>query len=329
MDTPRPNLFVIGAMKSATTYFSQLLGSHPSIFVSVPKEPCFFCDPELLRKTYPEAWERGFWRSLDQYLSLFVNARHARYIAEASTTYSMAPLFADVPQRILALSPNARFIYIMRDPIERTVSHYWHRANYWGETRPMLHAIRTDRIYTDVSHYAMQLQTYFRHVVRDRIYVLTYEALIADPIGQLSQVYRWLGVDPTVRPPKLEVPVNVMPEAIRMARGFGLLRNFATSTLYAKVFPWVPSLMRKLGSRLAFRHVAPREVPTAQVEAYLRPIQLRQTEALSALLQRSFAEWTTLHGTGKSIAFGSGQNDADVRQEGELRILTPQRIGRR
>ena len=329
MSQPKPNLFVIGAMKSATTYFSQLLGAHPSIFVSVPKEPCFFSDPQILREAYPEAWQRGFWRSLDDYLSLFAQAGDVQWIAEASTTYSMAPLFSGVPERILALSPQARFIYIMRDPVERTISHYWHRATYWGERRPMLQAIRNDRVYTDVSYYAMQLQTYLRHVARDRIYVLTYEALIADPVRELQRAYSWLGVDPNVRPPKLDVPVNVTPDAIRMARGFGLLRNFATSDFYLKLFPWVPQVMRKLGSKLAFRHITPREVPTAQIEAYLRPIQLRQTEELAALLHRGFPEWTSLYGTARAFELVRGQKEPAVLSEGELRVLTAQRMGRR
>ncbi|HYA75551.1 MAG TPA: sulfotransferase [Burkholderiaceae bacterium] len=295
MDAPKPNVFVIGAMKSATTYFSQLLAAHPSVFVSVPKEPCFFCDPKILRKAYPEAWQRGYWRSLERYLSLFTNAKGAQIIAEASTTYSMAPLFERVPERILDLTPDARFIYIMRDPVERTLSHYWHRVTYWGETRSMLQALRTNRVYTDVSNYGMQLRTYLQHVDRDRLYVLTYEGLVADPVAQLTDVYRWLGVDPSVRPPRLEVPVNVMPEAIRMSRGLGLLSDFATSALYSRILPCVPQLLRNLGSQMAFRKIAPRAISTSQAEAFLRPIQRRQTEELIALLGRRFDEWTTLY----------------------------------
>jgi len=328
MSQPKPNVFVIGAMKSGTTYFSQLLAAHPSIFVSDPKEPCFFCDPQILREAYPEAWQRGFWRSLDDYLSLFARAADAQVIAEASTTYSMAPLFSGVPERILALSPGARFIYILRDPIERTISHYWHRATYWGERRPMLQAIRGDRLYKDVSNYTMQLQTYLRHVGRDRIYLLTFEALVSDPVGEIQRAYGWLGVDSKVTPPKLDEPVNATPDAIRIARGFGLLREVANSAFYMKHVPWVPLVMRKLGSKLAFRRVARREVSTAEVEAYLRPIQLRQTEELCALLHRSFPEWTTLYRTAGTSELARGQNDASVASNRELRTFGPEQKGR-
>lgn len=328
MGQPKPNVFVIGAMKSGTTYFSQLLAAHPSIFVSDPKEPCFFCDPQILHEAYPEAWQRGFWRSLDIYLSLFANAGDAQVIAEASTTYSMAPHFSGVPERILRLSPQARFIYIMRDPIERTISHYWHRANYWSERRPMLQAIRSDRLYKDVSYYAMQLQTYLRHVGADRIYVLTFEALTADPIGEIQKTYRWLGVDPSVRPPKLDEPVNATPEAIRIARGFGLLRELANSAFYLKYVPWVPFVMRRFGSKLAFRHIARRDVPTVEVEAYLRPIQLRQTEELAALLRRDFPEWTTLYGSARTSSLNREQRDPRVHPRSELGVLGSEQKGR-
>jgi len=185
----------------------------------------------------------------------------------------------------------------------------------------MLQAIRSDRLYKDVSNYAMQLQTYLRHVGRDRVYVLTFEALIADPIGEMQKAYRWLRVDPKVMPPKLDEPVNVTPEAIRVARGFGLLREIANSAFYLKHFPWVPAVMRKFGSKLAFRHIARREVPTAEVEAHLRPLQLRQTEELSALLHRSFSEWTTLYATAESSGFARGQRDPSALSNGELRIV--------
>src|SRR5580698_312787 len=70
----KPNLFVIGAMKSGTTYLSKLLGAHPSIFICSPEEPSYFVDPEQLRAVWPAAWDLGFWRSEERYLRLFRNA---------------------------------------------------------------------------------------------------------------------------------------------------------------------------------------------------------------------------------------------------------------
>ena len=44
--THRPNLFVIGAMKSGTSSLHKYLGEHPQIFMSPEKEPGYFV-PEL------------------------------------------------------------------------------------------------------------------------------------------------------------------------------------------------------------------------------------------------------------------------------------------
>lgn len=293
---PRPNVFLIGSMKSGTTYLSQLLAAHPAVFVSSPKEPCHFVDGKVLCGVWAWAWEQGYWRSVDRYLSLFAAAGEATVITEASTVYSQAPLFAKVPERILAFNPSARFIYVMRDPVERTISHYWHRVRWWGERRSMLSAIRSHPHYRDVSHYARQLQEYLRYVDRGRIYALTHEALIADPVGELSRVYTWLGLDSSFRPPNLGVADNVLPPVVHQVSGLALLDRSRRVAAYRRVAPYIPMRLRALGSSLIARHpVRPAEVDASEVMAFLRPRQQRETEELGRLLNRTFPEWTTLY----------------------------------
>ena len=293
---PRPNTFLIGSMKSGTTYLSALLAAHPAVFMSSPKEPCYFVDPKVLRKAWPYMWASGLWQSEERYLALFASARSADIIAEASTVYTQAPLFARVPERILEFNPQARFIYILRDPIERTISHYWHRVRWWGERRPLLEAIRTDPQYTSVSDYAKQLETYLEHVSRSQIYVLTFESLISDPY-ELSRLYAWLGINPTFRPEVDSSSRNSSPEIVEQARGLGWLDRVRKSRSYSRVARRIPRPVRKLGVRLAVRAVRPAEAPLAQLRDYLRPIQLAQTARLGELLNRSFPEWTTLYGS--------------------------------
>jgi hypothetical protein len=298
--TPKPNIFLVGAMKSATTYLSDLLREHPAIFMCSPKEPCHFVDGRVLRKAWPHMWGLGYWRSVEQYLELFAGAGDATVIGEASTTYSQAPMFSGVPERILDFSPEARFIYVMRDPVERTISHYWHRVRFWGERRSLDAAIRVDPQYVDTSHYAMQLRVYLRHAPRQRIYVVTYEALLADSARQVRDIYAWLGLDPAFRPTSLDIPTNVMPIVIEQVRGGGVLDHFRRSRSYAKFNRYVPRTIRRLGSRLAVRRVTPAEVPVKAVKAYLRSIQRQQVSELSSLLNRTFPEWRTFHGTDNS-----------------------------
>lgn len=283
-------------MKSGTTYLHGLLAAHPAIFMSSPKEPCRFVDPKVLRKKWPWPWEQGYCRSEERYLDLFSAAGDAAILGEASTVYSQAPLYTGVPQRILAFNPNARFVYIMRDPIERAISHYWHRVRSWGERRDMLSAVRDDAHYRDVSHYTRQLQIYLQHVGSERIYTLTHEELVVDSPGQLSRLYAWLGVDPMFRPARIGIPENEMPSMIEQVSDPGLLDLVRRSAMFRHVAPFVPPPLRKLGSALVSTHrVKPTDVDTSAVRAFLRAECKPQVAELSRLLQREFPEWKSVY----------------------------------
>jgi hypothetical protein len=297
MSDPRPNLFVIGSMKSGTTWLSALLAAHPAVFMSSPREPCYFVEPRALRRIWPHMWARGYWRSADRYLQLFTGAGEARVIAEASNAYSQAPLLAGVPERILSFSPQARFVYIMRDPVERTISHYWHHVRWAGEHRPLLTALRTDPYYTDTSHYARQLSAYLQHVPPGRVHTLTLEALTADPAGEMSRLYAWLGIDAAFRPMERAADTNVRPDTFERVRGRGLLDRIRRTPAYWKIAPRVPRPLRALGRRLALRTTSTAEAPLAEARSFLRARQLRETEELGAILSRGFPEWKTLHGS--------------------------------
>ena len=80
----KPNIFVIGATKSGTTYLSKLLGAHPSIFICSPEGLGYFVDPEQLGAVWPAAWDLGFRGNEEVYFHLFRNAGNAAYLREAS-----------------------------------------------------------------------------------------------------------------------------------------------------------------------------------------------------------------------------------------------------
>ena len=151
----KPNLFIIGSMKSGTTLLWKLLGSHPSIYMCSPKEPSYFVEPDQLGVLQPFLWKQGYWRSEERYLKLFQSDKNELFFGEASVYYTHLPHATGVAERLNRFNPQARLIYIMRDPIERTISHYWHRVVYNDEHRTMLQAVAEDSKYCDVSYYAM------------------------------------------------------------------------------------------------------------------------------------------------------------------------------
>lgn len=292
----RPNLFLVGAMKSGTTTLHELLAPHPQIVMSEPKEPCYFVDPDQLRRHWPEMWQRGYWKSEADYLALFPRREGALYYGESSTDYAKAPRLSGVPQRMAAFNPEARILFVMRDPVERTISHYWHMVELRGEKRAPLAAIQAEPHYTEVSHYAMQLRPFIELFGRERVHVLTFEALTADPAAALAPIWRWLGVDERFEPRRGHA-ANVTPATVHQKRvGSGPLDRLRHSALWDAVGRYCPPALRRLGVRLVEKPVAPKQTDTTAVRRHLRALQRPQTEELGDLLGRRFPEWKTLHG---------------------------------
>src|SRR5260370_32298000 len=116
---PKPNFFIIGAMKAGTSSLHSYLGNHPAVFMCTPKEPAFF------QNHRPEDPSRPYKHDLNAYLALFADAGDRPIVGESTTDYTKLPKWPGVTEWILAFNPDARFLYIMRDPIHRTLSHYW------------------------------------------------------------------------------------------------------------------------------------------------------------------------------------------------------------
>ena len=293
----RPNLFLIGAMKSGTTTLHELMALHPQLAMSEPKEPCWFVAPTDLQAWWPEMWKKGFWKSEDAYLAIFPDKPGARYLGESSTDYSKRPRLDGVVERMAAFAPEARFIYIMRDPVERTLSHYWHMVELRGETRPPLQAILEEPHYTEVSHYADQLAPYLQHFGRERLHVLSFEELKCDPVAAVRGVFEWLGVDTDFVPDAVGSAHNVTPDEVRQKRaGMGLLDRLRHSSAWSAVGPLVPPAVRRLGVALVEKPVLRRDVDRVPVIDHLRPLQQAQTRTLETQLGRGFPEWKTLWG---------------------------------
>src|SRR5262245_53029682 len=108
----KPNFFLIGAPKAATTSLALLLGKHPQICIAKGKEPHFFSDDHV------------FARGMSWYESLFAHGRTRPAIGDASTSYARSGIFPNTVHRIVEHAPNARIIYSVRHPIDRIESAY-------------------------------------------------------------------------------------------------------------------------------------------------------------------------------------------------------------
>ena len=185
-----PNLIVIGAMKCGTTSLHRYLRLHPEIEMSAPKELNYFV--QELQLGLGEDWYRSHF-----------DPRNA-VRGESSVHYTNHPRFAGVPERIHALVPAAKLIYMVRDPIERMLSHYVHNRAGGYERLSAEEALSRPSSYIDRSLYFMQLRRYLEHFDREQVLILTQEELNAERRVTLARAFEFLGVDPGFDSPQFD-----------------------------------------------------------------------------------------------------------------------------
>jgi hypothetical protein len=288
-----PNLFIIGAMKAGTTSLHECLARHPDVFMSSFKEPQYFSPHE---KRYHGTWGQGGELpepGIAWYLRLFENAGAVRYAGESSTSYTKEPWVTGCAARIHAFNPEAKLIYLVRDPADRTMSHYWYQVAGSSESRPPLEAVKSDERYIAFSDYARQLRPYLELFDRSAIYVLTLEALIANPVSTLDHLFRWLGIQ--LRGHELAFyTLNAgAPVVGQFRRSLRVLRMVQVHWRWRALrrrHPWAQRLERRVLYRRVQRD--PRDEEAAR--AFLGPIQIKHVEAFSSLVGRDFPEWKSV-----------------------------------
>jgi hypothetical protein len=191
-----PSVYLIGAQKAGTTFLATMLDQHPNIVLSQPKESDYFT--------------RNYHKGQDWYRERFV-ASDSSILVDASTSYTAAHVEASsdflpmkkskvdgVPERIHSIAPNAQFIYILRDPVERTYSSYWHDVRQGNEKLPFRKALEEDSSFLRISSYAEQLKMYLEYFPREAFQVLFFEDLIKDPVATARLCFKFLGVDENI-----------------------------------------------------------------------------------------------------------------------------------
>lgn len=197
-----PTVIVIGAMKCATSAVHEYLDEHPAVSMSRPKELNFFNGPDRPPHQDRERWWlTGQWhRGLDWYSRQFDGTAPAR--GESSPAYT-APSSPEVPERMAAVVPDVRLVYLVRDPVDRAVSQYLHHHREGDERRPLREALLDPRSqYLARSRYHERVAPFLRWFPREQLHVVVQERLLRDTGGVMGEVYRHVGVDPRWRGPR-------------------------------------------------------------------------------------------------------------------------------
>jgi hypothetical protein len=215
-----PNLLIIGAAKSGTTSLHEYLGLHPEISMSAKKELQFFA-------------KRNWRDKLAWYEGQFTEPTPVR--GESSPTYTMFPYMPPVAPRIHELIPDAKLIYVVRDPIERTIANYVELVSMRIENREIGSALRDVDAPANPnicpSRYASQLDIYLEHFALDQILVIDFQDLCLRRATTLRRVFRFLEVDEEFDSPQFERVHNVGAQKVRYnALGYWLVtRGIATN----------------------------------------------------------------------------------------------------
>jgi hypothetical protein len=173
-------LIILGAMKCGTTSLFSCLSEHPEICPSVVKEPEFFSG--TLNEKYPVKHYEDLWHfDIDQH----------KYVMEATTGYTKYPAEKDVPRKILEYGIRPKFIYIVRDPLERIESHY----NFM---------MLSDSNWKDpidggglisASKYFMQLELYRNYFGKENILVVDFDKFCKDFSSCIVSICEFLEID--------------------------------------------------------------------------------------------------------------------------------------
>jgi len=222
--TRRPDLFIVGAPKCATTSLQRYLQAHPEVFMSTPKEPQFFASDRLVGAgmRYPD--------DLDAYLSLFAEAGDAKRVGEASTVYLES---SQAATRIAQFQPDARIVIMIRDPVDMIHSLYEMRVRHGIEpkatfeealaderTRPGFGMVgdQSSVHYRDRARYGAMIPAWFETFGRDSVHVIVTEDLGREPRKTYRRVLEFLDVDTSHEPVFERANSGQTVRSVRLAR---------------------------------------------------------------------------------------------------------------
>lgn len=178
------DFMLIGAAKCGTTSLAYILSKHPEICFSKEKEPHFF-------SRYTD-WQKR----LDEYHQLF-NPLPNQLLGEGSPYYTLYPEFTGTEDRIYEYNPDTKFIYIIRNPIDRIYSNYkfvhaFNKLKY--PLSEMEKEILENPIYLNRSRYFMQINRYLKKFGPNQVYICLFEDFISKRQQTLDGICDFLNI---------------------------------------------------------------------------------------------------------------------------------------
>jgi len=173
---------IIGAMKSGTSSLRNILMKHPEIVFSVKVEPHFFSKTSNWKK------------NLDTYHNLFYKKKDVLY-GEGSTTYTQYPHFnLELWNDIYEYNKDMKFIYVVRNPVERTISHYMHLYQRGIINLTLEQAVTKCPEIINTSRYFTQLKPFIDLFGQEKIMLIDFDELISNKELVINNIASFLGI---------------------------------------------------------------------------------------------------------------------------------------
>lgn len=183
MKDMKVDFMIVGAMKSGTTTVARMLEQHPDVVLCSVKEPDFFSQAKNWRQELPE------------YEKLYEQKEGVIY-GEASTSYTFYPhRNLEVWKDIHAYNPDCKLIYIVREPLGRTVSQYVHMVERGYFSDSFEQAILRHPEILNYSRYYMQIQPYIETFGREQVLILDFDDLKYTAESLFREVTAFLHLD--------------------------------------------------------------------------------------------------------------------------------------
>ena len=277
------DFMIIGAMKSGTSTLSDILSMHSEVCFCQEKEPHFFSkNPD-------------YSKDLENYKKLY-HPQPGQICGEASTTYTCYPEFnKDVWQSLYAFNPKLKLIYIMRDPIDRIVSHYMHNYLRGYTSEPFEKVVLSRATYINRTRYFVQIRPYIERFGKEQVLLLTFEDFIANKKETLNRLANFLGIDDSKFCDFENMHSN---QSVGQTKPDVRVDNFRQSKLVHLFKPFTPKVLRRIASgglyKLTEKKLA--EKPTVSEPLKNSILDLLRLDILEIenLMGRKLVEWPSL-----------------------------------
>ena len=188
------NTFIVGAPKTGTTSLYYYLNQHTNVCMSSIKEPNFFSAKEVNSLFY----KSQIVNEINEYHKLF-SQNKKQIIGEASVSYLF---FDEVPNRIYKYNPKAKIIILLRNPIERALSHYLmdFRLGFCSENfediiaQPEIFPQYYQQ-YLELGNYFLQLKRYINVFNENQLSIVFYDDLKSDSQKVMKHIFSFLEIE--------------------------------------------------------------------------------------------------------------------------------------